>query len=151
MPTYLYRCGSCGTSQDADFPIGEAPRIGRCGDCGGTAHQVLGHGLQIAAAALPNKRAGVISTLQSEKTLDTDRDAYKRMRRRGIQPKQIDGSSNLENTVEDNFDVNYGKFYNRAKTRTEARTRIREGLEQAQEIAETTGNDWLKKNAEPVA
>lgn len=152
MPTsYAYKCGSCSLEVEREAPMGEAPKIVRCPDCQGTAVQVLGRGLRIGAGALPTKRAGVIRDLDKESALSADMGAYKRMRERGIQPKQIDGASVVEDHVADTFDCEYGKFYGRAKTRDEARERIRSGLNEASELAEESGNAWLKKNAEPVA
>ena len=136
---------------ELERPIGEAPNILRCAHCGGTAKQVLGVGLMIGAGALPNKRAGVLVTDKKDAALSDDLDAYKRMRNRGMQPKQIDGASTIENTVSDNFDIEYGKFYGRAKTRKEARERIRSGLDEASQVAAETGNDWLKQAAKPLA
>ncbi len=151
MPTFLYACGSCQLEIELERPMGEAPKILRCPDCGGTAQQVLGRGLHIGAGALPNKRAGLLRDIDKEAMLSEDMGAYKRMRDRGMQPKAIDGASVVEKTAGDNFDIEYGKFYGRAKTRAEARERIRTGLGEMKELAEETGNDWLKKNSEPVA
>ena len=151
MTDYSYRCGSCDLETELDCPMGEAPRIIRCPDCFGIAQQILGRGLFIGAGALPNKRAGVLTTMSKDDRLSEDLTAYHRMRHRGLQPNNINGAAAIENTVEDNFDITYGKFYGRAKTREEARTRIKEGLEEAHELGEQTGNEWLKKNAKPVA
>ena len=151
MTSYQYRCMSCDLPIEIERPIGEAPNIVRCAHCGGTAKQVLGVGLMIGAGALPNKRAGVIRTTKKDAALDDDLGAYKRMRDRGIQPKNIDGASKVENEVQDTFDVEYGKFYHHADSREQARERIREGLNDAKDIAEATGNDWLGQIAKPVA
>ncbi len=151
MPIFPFRCMSCDLPVEIERPIGQAPNIVRCVHCGGTAKQVLGVGLMIGAGALPNKRAGVLVTEGKDSALDQDMGAYKRMRDRGLQPQHIDGSAKLEDKVADNFDINYGKFYGRAKTREEARERIRSGLDEAQQIAAETGNDWLKKNSTPAA
>jgi len=151
MTSYLFRCLSCQTDYDIERPIGEAPNIIRCADCGGTAKQVLGAGLMIGAGALPNKRAGVLVEQSKESALGADMDAYKRMRKRGIQPKQIDGARKIEDSTGDNFDVEYGRFYGMADSREQARDRIRSGLNDAKDIAEATGNDWLGQIAKPVA
>lgn len=62
----------------------------------------------IGAGALPNKRSGVLAIERDEKEMGVDRPAYKRLRRKGIQPPNIQGSGKLENEVGEQFDITYG-------------------------------------------
>lgn len=142
MTTYEYRCGSCRDETDRDFPMGDAPRLVRCesASCGGTMQQVIGRGVQIAVSALENKGAAVRHILTKDDQLDADMPAYKRMRQRGIQPKQIDGARFVENEVNDTFDVTYRPRLEAVKEKhgikepwESTRERAREGLEAAKE------------------
>lgn len=107
MPAYVHRCGSCKTETDSVYPIGTAPRLRICTDCGGAAQLVIGAGVQIAPSALEGKGAEVRSINGKDATLRKDLDSYKRMRDLGLQPERIDGASKLEDKVGDNFDVTW--------------------------------------------
>lgn len=65
-------------------------------------------GVGIAAAATPN-RAGedTLGALVREKRWGRDMDAYKRLRRDGVQPPQIDGSALRERAGMDNYDIEH--------------------------------------------
>ena len=49
----------------------------------------------ISAAALPTRGRSVAAMNQQEKQLDRDLDAYRALRRDGLQPPQIDGADRL--------------------------------------------------------
>lgn len=49
-----------------------------------------------AAAAMPSRKGAVAHTEAKERVLRQDLDAYKRLRRDGLQPPQIDGSARIE-------------------------------------------------------
>lgn len=108
MATYVYRCGDSHVSE-AQWPIGENPRSTRCG-CGKVAHQVIGVGVSIAAAAMPNKKGSsrTIEIDNTEKQWDQDLPAYKRMRNAGLQPPSTRGAAALEERVGDQFDIDHG-------------------------------------------
>jgi hypothetical protein len=50
----------------------------------------------VAASAMPSRRGDVIHTEQREQTFGKDADAYRRLRRDGLQPPHVDGSHRLE-------------------------------------------------------
>lgn len=139
MPQYSFRCGSCKDEQDHDYLIGTAPRIGGCQLCGGVTQLVIGAGVQIAPSALESKGAQVRTTNSKDKKLVKDRDAYQRMRQRGIQPDHVDGSARLEDKVGDTFDCTYGTRF--AKLSKDpwpvTKRRIQEGMAAAQEAGLT--------------
>lgn len=150
MPTYAFRCGSCRTETDLTFDIGTAPRLVTCETerCGGTMQLLIGHGVQIAPSALESKGAAVRHILTKDDALESDMPAYKRMRQRGIQPRQIDGARFVENEVNDNFDVTYKQRLEIVKEKhgisepwESTRERAREGMEAAQEAG------WAPVNA----
>lgn len=107
MATYVYRCPDSHVSE-AQWPIGENPRTARC-DCGKNATQVLGVGVSIAAAAMPNKKGSsrTIEIDNTEKRWDKDLPAYKRMRAAGLQPPSTQGAAALEERAGDQFDIDH--------------------------------------------
>ena len=139
MPSYVFRCGSCKDEQDHDYTIGNAPRILICAHCGGVAQLVIGAGVQIAPSALETKGAHVRHTVRSDAQLFKDREAYQRMRRRGIQPDHVDGSARLEDSVGDTFDATYGTRFARLSKDPwhVTKRRIQEGLAAVEEAKMT--------------
>lgn len=107
MATYVYRCEARHVSEES-HPIGDNPRTIRC-QCGKAATQVIGVGVSIAAAAMPNKKSSsrTIAIDTTEKQWDRDLPAYKRMRRAGLQPSTTQGAADLENRVGDQFDIDH--------------------------------------------
>lgn len=57
-------------------------------------------------------------------------DAYKRLRRDGVQPKQIDGSARVEAGSHDRFEVEMGHLF----SSDEERRRARQGMADAQDL-----------------
>lgn len=52
--------------------------------------------VSISAAATPTRSRAVVNKLNVNKKFDKDGDAYKRLRKEGLQPEQIDGCARLE-------------------------------------------------------
>lgn len=65
--------------------------------------------LNIGAGALENKGAGVRREDAREKQLDKDLRGYREMRDGGLQPRMIDGSSEVVKTVNSQFDIDLGR------------------------------------------
>lgn len=61
--------------------------------------------IAIGAAALPSRRTQVAATAASERVLDKDLDAYKRLRQDGLQPKHVKGSHRLEKHANHRLEV----------------------------------------------
>lgn len=129
MPAYSYRCPSCLSEHDRLYPIGEAPRHQTC-NCGQPAELVIGRAVQIAPSALETKGQNARELNKTEQQWNADMPAYYRMRKRGLQPKQIDGAAQLENKVDDQRGIDYEKLIDTGVTPD----RITEGMEQAAEI-----------------
>lgn len=67
-------------------------------------------GLSIASSATPTRRGGARAQIinEKDKKLDKDLDAYKRLRQEGLQPKNIDGSAEVEKRAEYKWQVETG-------------------------------------------
>lgn len=65
-------------------------------------------GIQLSSAATPTRRRENDAINQKEKRWDRDMDAYKRLRRDGLQPPNIDGSARLEQRAEHKVQVETG-------------------------------------------
>lgn len=143
MPVYCYACDNCPDMTDLVASIGTARRIIACDSCGGIQRLMIGAGVNIAPSALENKGVTVRAADAREGRWNKDMPAYKRMRDRGMQPPQIDGSAQLEDRAGDQFDVQYRRLIDQGISRT----RIHEGTQQAKEIVEESGGKW---NALPV-
>lgn len=140
IPSYVYRCGSCGIEEEKPFPIGEAPRILACQFCGGIEQLVIGAGVQIAPSALENKGASVRSIDANDRQLDTDRTAYKRLRDRGIQPDTVGGAAKVETWAEDQMDVTWKpRLEGLSKDKwSSVKQRVKEGTQISKEAGMTT-------------
>lgn len=64
----------------------------------------------VAASAMPSRKGTVAATEAKERTLDGDLDAYKRLRKNGLQPKGIDGARRLEQGAEHAVEVESGRL-----------------------------------------
>lgn len=62
-------------------------------------------GIGISAEALPNRRADAAATVAKDRVLDRDLDAYKRLRRDGIQPPRNQGSARMEATADHRWQI----------------------------------------------
>jgi hypothetical protein len=133
IPTYVYRC-ECGIEHGREFTIGTAPRTETC-ICGETMNLVIGAGVNIAPSALEVKGAQARMTTEMEDRWQKDLPAYKRMRNRGLQPKGIDGSAELENNVDDQLDIHMRDLTPPGMSRQGMRDAMLEGKETAEEIA----------------
>lgn len=110
MATYAFRCSVCGTDTERDYPIGTARRMTRC-PCGRPARLVIGEGVNISAEATPTSRGNVVALNQRDANLARDGAAYRRMRRRGLQPEHIDGAADLENKVGTQDEIDYARAF----------------------------------------
>jgi hypothetical protein len=109
VPVYQYRCGK--GHEFEQWRSIHAPSVRQLDcDCGMVGRLVL-QAPAIFAAALPTKAgmAEVRSINEREDRLARDLDAYKRIRRQGIQPKGIDGCAELEATVNTRTEVEMGR------------------------------------------
>lgn len=61
--------------------------------------------IAISAAATPTRRPDTASTIVKDRVLDRDLDAYKRLRRDGVQPPRNQGSAALEQTATHRWDI----------------------------------------------
>lgn len=112
MAFYAYRCtfDRCTHANfDLPMPMGTAKPTVRCPD-GHLARRVYGD-VQIAPSALETKGESVRTKIATENDWHKDHPAYRRMRRRGLQPKHVDGAARLEDTVGDQTDITYGHLY----------------------------------------
>lgn len=114
MPLYVYRCEQCGAEEDVTHTFDETPTLS-CLACASTPLvKVLGRGMFIGAAALPNKRHGVRAADRLESEWDRDLPAYKRMRDAGLQPPNTKGAELLERTdPSDQFDIDHKPIMDR--------------------------------------
>jgi len=104
MATYQYLCPVCLEQVEQTYDIGTAPRQTGC-DCGGTMSMVIGTGLHIAAAIRGDAGKVVRDADSREDRWMEDMPAYRRLRQRGLQPKQIDGARMVEETCGDQLDI----------------------------------------------
>ncbi len=62
----------------------------------------------VSAEALPTRKPESKRTIEKERVLDKDLDAYHRLRLNGQQPKNIDGAATVEKRAEENWQVATG-------------------------------------------
>lgn len=88
--------------------------------------------IHIGAGALENRGGAVRAMDAKDKALDSDLGAYKRLRANGLQPKAIDGSSDVERHVTSQFDIDLGHVVPKSE-----QSRVREGFDLAAEMGMT--------------
>jgi len=118
MPRYDYRCRQCGSVEEVTHGFTEDPEI-RCFDCGLEMVRRIGQ-VNIAPSATPSRSLGSIdfeATKTAEKAKDADMNAYRRLRRDGVQPPAINGSAKLEAKAETTHEVNSGHVFKTAAAR----------------------------------
>lgn len=76
-----------------------------------------------------NTSRGPTPTDIREKALSADLDAYKRLRRNGLQPPHIDGSAEAEKRVGSQWDFDLGRLVPKAEM-----SRVLEGAEVAKDM-----------------
>ena len=65
-------------------------------------------GISISSAAMPGRKSDSHRINQTEKQWHKDMDAYKRLRKDGLQPKKIDGSHMVEAKAKESYQVETG-------------------------------------------
>ena len=84
----------------------------------------------IAPSATPTRSGRAAEINATEDQWSRDMDAYKELRRQGLQPRRIDGADELAATASDPLEVEMGR------TLPGSPKEIREGIARAQEIME---------------
>ena len=75
---------------------------------------------------------GIVKGSKGEKKLAKDMDAYKRIRKQGLQPKTIDGCAELEAKANNRLEVEMGHLFSTKEDWAKAK----EGMGRAEEIRE---------------
>lgn len=65
-------------------------------------------GISISSSAMPGRKSDSHRINQTEKQWHKDMDAYKRLRKDGLQPKKIDGSHKVEAKAKETYQVETG-------------------------------------------
>lgn len=128
MATFVYQCSACSAVTEDEYPVGTARRVKKC-HCGRPARLVIGAGVNLSASCTPNKSGDVLAARRREHRFEKDGPAYLRMRTRGLQPEQIDGSADLENRVGDQDDIDYRRAIQVAETVGGGKERVVEAVE----------------------
>lgn len=68
--------------------------------------------ITVSASATPTRKVEVSRVEAKERQWDRDMPAYRRLRREGLQPKQIDGSAKFEARAETKAEVESGTLLN---------------------------------------
>jgi hypothetical protein len=79
-------------------------------------------GIQFAPSAMPTRSPEAARVKVADKKLDKDRDAYQRIRRNGEQPRAVQGSSELERTATESFEIKTGVTMRDSQQRRHARS-----------------------------
>jgi hypothetical protein len=59
---------------------------------------------------MPSRNPGAARAAVTDKQLDKDREAYKRLRRNGEQPKHVGGSAYIEATASESCEITTGRI-----------------------------------------
>jgi hypothetical protein len=75
--------------------------------------------VSVAPSAMGTRFPTAARAFETEPQLHKDRDAYKRMRRDGEQPKHINGSAQLEAKANESFEITWGRTVRDTQDRKE--------------------------------
>ena len=117
MPRYDYRCKTCGAIEEVVHGFIEEPDM-YCLECGAMMGRTIGIPM-LSPSSTPTRGNGVdmAATRIAEKSKVADMDAYKRLRKDGVQPPAINGSAQLEARAEEKHEVNSGHTFSTAAGR----------------------------------
>ena len=120
MPTYQYRCQTCGTEYETHQSIKDEPLTDCIEECKGEAKRVyFSVGVAFKADGFYSTDTGGGSLAATEKQLEKDMGAYKRLRGDGLQPPMVQGCSELEKKAVNKFEVESGQVVKNDKSRKE--------------------------------
>lgn len=128
MPRYDYKCKTCGAVEETIHGFNDEPEM-FCLECGQSMGKLLGMPY-VSPSAVPSRNSVIDleATKQAEKDKAADMDAYKRLRRDGMQPPSINGSARLEAKAEEKHEVNSGKTFSTATSRKRGIGLVRDAL-----------------------
>ena len=111
MPRYDYRCRQCGDTIEVRHGFNDEPAV-PCVACGTGMVKVIS-AVRVAPSACPTRTSvvDVAATNKAEKRKAADMDAYKRLRRDGVQPPEINGSAKLEAHAETGYEITAGHTF----------------------------------------
>lgn len=75
----------------------------------------------VAQSAMVTRCPSAVRTKATDKALDKDRGAYKRLRKNGEQPRRIKGAAALEATADHRFEIQTGVVQRDPKVRRHAK------------------------------
>jgi len=117
MPRYDYRCKACGAVEEVVHGFVDEPDM-HCLECGMLMGRAIGVPM-LSASSTPTRGDGIDigATRVAESAKVADMDAYKRLRKDGVQPPAINGSAQLEARAEEKHEVNSGHTFSTASGR----------------------------------
>ena len=114
MPLYSYRCDDCYEMYDIRHGFYETTNH-VCNSCEGELNKHYGD-VVISASCMPTRSTINFDKSHEKEDLQSkDMAAYKRLRKEGLQPKGIDGSSHLEKHAESKYEIKAGKTFREPK------------------------------------
>ena len=129
MPRYDYKCKTCGTVEETIHGFNDEPEM-FCLECGQSMGKLLGMPY-VSPSAVPSRNSVIDleATKQAEKDKAADMDAYKRLRKDGVQPPNINGSAKLEARAEEKHEVNSGHTFSTASARKRSMGLVKDFLD----------------------
>ena len=114
MPLYSYRCDDCYDMYEIRHGFYEETK-NICTICEGKLNKFYGN-VVVAASCMPTRSNINFDKSHEKESLQAkDMAAYKRLRKEGLQPRGIDGSSHLEKHAESKYEIKAGKTFREAK------------------------------------
>lgn len=83
--------------------------IGPDGNCSPNCYPCKLASVSFAASAMPTRHPEAARTAVSDKKLDADLAAYRRLRRNGEQPRSTRGAAELESRASEHFEIATGR------------------------------------------
>ena len=66
--------------------------------------------VQFAPSSMPNRNPNAARAQTKDHLLDKDREAYRRLRRNGEQPRHVEGSAYIEAKANESFEITTGRL-----------------------------------------
>lgn len=128
MPRYDYKCRGCEGLLEVVHGMKESPQV-ECPECAERMDRMMGRP-NVAPSAAPSRNTEIDfdATKRAEKEKAKDMAAYKRLRREGLQPKEINGSARLEARAHEPEEVSSGTVFRSASARRRSMGLVRDSI-----------------------
>lgn len=126
MPRYDYRCRVCGEVEEITHGFHDNEDV-MCIGCGAPMGKLIAD-VNVSPSVMPSRSNTIdlAATKKAEIEKGRDMEAYKRLRKDGVQPPAINGSAKLEAKAENSYEVNSGHTFKTESARRRSMSLVKD-------------------------